>query len=233
MQPRGQRPSVIFVVGTEPPESKGVAELMEELRHVEDEGGRVVLIGLTGTEFDTVAVDDYRAGWDMGMSLTRIGYREFMVFAGSGTGLLSAHRANGFADALAEQGIDLPPDRVIWQEFSHDGGYRAAGELLRRRPLPEAVFCVNDAMAIGACVRLREHGLTIGDDIAVAGCDDIPALRDIDPPLTSMHLPWNEAAEQAFDLATHERSAGRSVILRGHPVFRSSTPERGTSKPAA
>jgi LacI family transcriptional regulator len=122
---------------------------------------------------------------------------------------------------------------VIWQEFSHDGGYRAAGELLRRRPLPEAVFCVNDAMAIGACVRLREHGLVIGEDIAVAGCDDIPALRDIDPPLTTMHLPWIEAAEDAFELATHERSAGRSVILTGHPVFRSSTPERGTSEPAA
>jgi LacI family transcriptional regulator len=232
-QLRGQRPSVIFVVGTEPPESKGMAELIEELRHVEDEGGRVVLIGLTGTVFDTVAVDDYRAGWDMGTSLARMGYREFMVFAGSGSGLLSVHRANGFADALAEQGIDLPPDRVIWQEFSHDGGYRAAGELLRRRPHPEAVFCVNDAMAIGACVRLREHGLVIGEDIAVAGCDDIPALRDIDPPLTTMHLPWIEAAEDAFELATHERSAGRSVILTGHPVFRSSTPERGTSEPAA
>lgn len=228
-QLRGQRPSVIFVVGTEPPESKGMPELIEELRHVEDEGGRVVLIGLTGTEFDTVAVDDYRAGWDMATSLAGIGYREFMVFAGNGAGLLSPNRTNGFSDALAEQGIRLPPDRVIWQEFSHAGGYHAAGELLRRRPLPEAVFCVNDAMAIGACVRLREHGLTIGGDIAVAGCDNIPALRDIDPPLTSMHLPWIEAAEDAFNLATHDRSVGRSIVLHGHPVVRSSTPERRSS----
>lgn len=225
-QLRGLRCSTLFVVGTDAPDSPGMPELLEELAHVENEGGRVVLIGQSGTPFDSVVVDDRRAGADMARALTEIGYREFAVFAGLGPGLLSTHRVDGFISGLREAGIELPADRVVWQEFTHDGGYRAAGELLRRRPSVEAVFCVNDSMAIGAAVRLRESGLSIGTDIAIAGCDDMPALRDIDPPLTTMHLPWAEAAESAFELANHERSSARSIVLDGYPVLRLSTPGR-------
>lgn len=221
---RGQRPSTIFVVGTETPTDRGVPELLEELGRAEQEGCRVVLIGLGGTQFDSVVVDDYGAGKAMARTLLQLGYANVSVIAGNDPGELSKSRTAGFLDALREDKVELRPDRVVWQEFSHDGGYRGAGEVLRRRPTPDAVFCVNDAMAIGACVRFREQGLVVGKDIAVAGCDDIPALRDIDPPLTTIHLPWIEAAENAFALAAHERSAGRSVVLEGHPVVRASTP---------
>lgn len=226
-QLRGLRCSTIFVVGSEAPDGPGVPELLEELTHAENEGARVVLIGQRGTQFDSVVVDDKKAGADLARALAGVGYREFAVFAGLGPGLLSTHRSEGFIEGLREAGIELAPDRVFWQDFNHDGGYRAAGELLRRRPAVEAIFCVNDSMAIGAAVRLREGGLVVGPDIAIAGCDDMPALRDIDPPLSTMHLPWAEAAEAAFQLATHDRSDGRSVVLEGYPVLRRSTPGLG------
>ncbi|WP_185278585.1 LacI family DNA-binding transcriptional regulator [Leifsonia shinshuensis] len=223
-QLRGQRPSVIFVVGTEPADSPGMAELIEELNWAEREGSRVVLIGVRGTNLDSVVMDDHRAGGDMARALIEVGYTEFAVIAGTAPGLLSKHRVAGFREAVLEEGLPFTPDRVIWQEFTHDGGYRAVGELLRRRDGINAVFCVNDAMAIGAAVRMREAGLTIGADIALAGCDDIPALRDIDPPMSSMHLPWTEAAEEAFALAEYPESDGRTVVLEGHAVLRRSTP---------
>lgn len=224
-QLRGQRPSLLIVAATESRDSPGMEELITELQHVEDEGTRVVLIGLRNTPFDAVVVDDELAGHDMAVALAGNGYTDFAVIAGLGRGELSRDRALGFRRGLEESGIDLAADRIIWQNFTHDGGYRAVGEALSRRPVPRALFCVNDALAIGACVRLREHGFTIGSDIAVAGCDDIPALRDIDPPLTTMHLPWTEAAEHAFTLATHDRSDARTVVLQGYPVIRASTPD--------
>jgi len=226
-QLRGQRASTIFVVGTQTPAERGVPELLEELERAEDEGCRVVLIGVGGTAFDSVVVDDFRAGEAMGSTFAELGYKNVSVLAGEDPGELSRSRASGFVAAMEAHGIPVKQDRVLWQDFSHDGGYRGAGEILRRRPAAEAVFCVNDAMAIGACVRFREQGLAVGTDIAVAGCDDIPALRDIDPPLTTVRLPWGEAAERAFELAEHERSDGRSVVLQGHPVVRASTPPRG------
>ncbi|HWI30058.1 MAG TPA: LacI family DNA-binding transcriptional regulator [Microbacterium sp.] len=226
-QLRGQRPATVFVVGTEGPDAPGVRELLEELAHVESDGCRVVMIGIGGTPFDSVVVDDYQAGAVMAQTFFSLGYTDVSLLAGVGPGELSAQRTSGFIETMASLGTVIPPTQVLWQEFSHDGGYRGAGELLRRRPRPQAIFCVNDAMAIGACVRLREQGVRIGPEIAVAGCDDIPALRDFDPPLTTMHLPWTEAAEHAFELASYERSAERAVVLKGHPVVRASTPERG------
>lgn len=225
-QLRGLRCSTVFVVGSETPDDAGMPELLDELAHVENEGGRVVMIGTSGTPFDSVVVDDRRAGADMARALLDIGYREFSVLAGLGPGRLSIDRLEGFSGALRESGIELSEDRVIWQEFSHDGGYRAAGELLRRRPAVEVLFCANDSMAIGAAVRLKESGIAVGPEIGVAGCDDMPALRDIDPPLTTMHLPWAEAAESAFALAGEDISTGRSVVLEGYPILRLSTPGR-------
>ena len=162
-------------------------------------------------------------------ALVSTGYRDPLVVAGEGLGQISRDRTRGFVAGYAAQGIVVAPDRIILQSSSHDGGYRAGGEVLRRRPLPDVVFCINDAMAIGLCVRFREQGIVVGRDIAVAGCDDIPALRDIDPPLTTIHLPWLEAAEEAFRLADSGPATGRHVVLSGYPVLRASTP--GTAGP--
>lgn len=223
---RGQRPAAIVYIGTEAATATGMVELVAELEHAESDGCRVVLIGVTGTSLDSVVVDDHRAAADLAESLTAQGYRDPLVVAGEGLGQVSRDRVRGFIDGFAQQGLTIPPHRVIVQASSHDGGYRAGGEILRRRPQPDVVLCVNDAMAIGLSVRLREQGVEVGSDIAVAGCDDIPALRDIAPPLTTINLPWGEAAERAFELAGEKRGDCRSVVLRGYPVLRASTPGR-------
>ncbi len=49
----------------------------------------------------------------------------------------------------------------------------------------ELVFAANDVMAVGALSAIRDAGLTPGADVAVAGFDDIPTVRDVTPPLTT------------------------------------------------
>ncbi len=223
---RGQRPQLILIAGSHRLDDPGMDELFAELELYQAEGGRVVLIGQTGSQFDAVVVDDYAAGHDMAQALLRLGYREFSVFCDNGArNTIGVLRQDGFVSGLAEAGVELPPDRVIVNEFSHDGGYRSAGELLGRRNGTEAVFAVNDAVAIGALVRFREAGVRLGTDIALAGCDDVAALRDVDPPLTTMRLPWKDVAEKAFELASDTNREGpRTEVLRGFPVMRASTP---------
>lgn len=223
---RGQRPAAIVYIGTEAATAAGMSDLVAELEHAESEGCRVVLIGVAGTALDSVVVDDHRAAGDLAKALAAQGYRDPLVVAGEDLGQVSRDRVKGFVDGYADLGMPVPPQRVVVQASSHDGGYRAGGEILRRRPHPDVVFCVNDAMAIGLCVRLREQGIEVGRDIAVAGCDDIPALRDIDPPLTTIHLPWGEAADQALRLTEEPRSARQDLVLQGYPLLRSSTPAR-------
>ena len=87
-------------------------------------------------------------------------------------------------------------------------------ELLAARPRPRAVFAANDMMAMGAMVAIREAGLRVPEDIAVAGFDDITVARLLNPPLTTVaqfpeHL-GRRAAEMLFERLTgtvHRRGA--------------------------
>ena len=58
--------------------------------------------------------------------------------------------------------------------------------------LPDALFCQNDEIALGAYRALRENGSGIPGEIALAGCDDLPFDPYLDTPLTSLRLPVAE-----------------------------------------
>jgi LacI family transcriptional regulator len=75
----------------------------------------------------------------------------------------------------------------------------AARELLRTTPRPTAIFASNDAMAVGAISALREAGVRVPADIAVAGFDDIPMAAYLNPPLTTVHVDIPALGERAAE----------------------------------
>ena len=82
-------------------------------------------------------------------------------------------------------------------------------ELLAAGARPECVFAVTDVMAIGVVGAIKDAGLTPGEDIAVAGFDDVPILRDLTPRLTTVALPLEEIGEAAVALAVSDASDPR------------------------
>ena len=101
--------------------------------------------------------------------------------------------------------------------------------MLKLQPCPTAIFAANDAMAIGALSALREDGLRVPEDVAVAGFDDIPIARYVSPPLSSVHVPIAQLGEQAMDLLlgairTPENGGARRVVLPTTLVIRKSSP---------
>jgi LacI family transcriptional regulator len=62
---------------------------------------------------------------------------------------------------------------------------------------PTAIFAANDSMAIGALSALREAGVPVPEEVAVAGFDDIPIAQYTSPPLTSVRVPIIELGERA------------------------------------
>lgn len=101
--------------------------------------------------------------------------------------------------------------------------------LLERFPLPEerptAVFCANDLIAIGAmCIALRA-GLTIPQDIAIIGFDDIEAASLISPALTTILNPAYEIGKISGELLLermqgHYQGLGRRVIIENKFIKR-------------
>ena len=65
-------------------------------------------------------------------------------------------------------------------------------EYIREHGCPEAIFCRNDHMALGAYRALRDHGKRVPEDVAIVGCDGIPEAKYLDAPLTTIEQPLAE-----------------------------------------
>ena len=162
----------------------------------------------------------------LGKALVVQGHRRFAVLAGPASLLTAQDRVAGFVGGLAAWSVSVEPRLVVHGAFTRDGGYEAMSTVLATGgPRPDCVFAVNDVMAVGALARLRAEGLSVPDDVGLAGFDDISTLRDVYPPLTTVRLPLARMGEMAARLVLTHASAGRPrvVPVPGEVILRKST----------
>jgi LacI family transcriptional regulator len=131
--------------------------------------------------------------------------------------------------------IDDHPGTVLTGSFSGrftvHSGQEAADRLLADtrmvgRPLPEAIICANDQMAIGAVRTLTGRGIRVPEEVAVVGFDDIFPASLTDPPLTTVHQPMRKIGERGCDRLieriTDPSLRSRIELLPAELVLRSS-----------
>ena len=181
---------------------------------------------------DTVG-EQYRrrvlaAARDLARELAGLGHRRFAVLAGPADLLTARDRNAGFVEGLAGAGIAADDVAVVHGAFTRDGGYAAAERLLADGLGATCVFACTDVMAVGAIAAFRDRGLRVPDDVSIAGFDDIETLRDLVPPLSTVHLDLEDLGERAAALALDSRpeEAPRVVRMRGQVVLRDSTRRR-------
>lgn len=95
-------------------------------------------------------------------------------------------RLRGYRRALARHGLAAEPGYVLGALHSDSTGYAAMRELLRRRPLPDGVFCYNDPVAAGAIRAVLEAGLTVPGDIAIIGSGNVHYSDLLRVPLSTI-----------------------------------------------
>ena len=124
--------------------------------------------------------------------------RQRVAFIGGGEhDLISAHRLEGVRQGLREASLPLE-ERYIWLgESTRDEGARMAGQLLGLRPLPDAIICANNALALGCVAAVQRRGLRIPRDIAIMTFDDHPFSALCDPPLSVVDIDVREMGAQA------------------------------------
>ncbi|MFN2385920.1 MAG: LacI family DNA-binding transcriptional regulator [Thermoanaerobaculia bacterium] len=186
----------------------------------------VVLLGAGrhGGAVHTIDVDNYRGARAMTRHLLSLGHRRIAFVTGPPSNRDAAERLRGFRDAMRSAGDTVAGPEVAG-DFREEGGYRAAGRILRGRSRPSAVFAANDSMAIGLLSGFREEGLRVPEDVALAGFDDIPIARFTTPALSTVHVPIAElgrsaarclleALEGKGNRATRETFAAKIVVRR-------------------
>jgi LacI family transcriptional regulator len=239
---RRQRARAIILAGSRSSDPGDAGSLADELIGYSVGGGHVAVIGQHLLPVNTIVIDNAGSAQRLARALVSLGYRRFAVLAGPESMITSEDRLNGFRQGLSDAGLEMPEENVIEAQFTRDGGYVAMMELLDREIEVEAVFAVNDVMAVGATAALRDQGYRVPQDMAVAGFDDISTLRDVRPALTTVRLPLIQMGRRALELALDGRKVAASrgdpdgedtgqhvavlVEVAGEVVVRDSTPAR-------
>ncbi|MFI5260099.1 MAG: LacI family DNA-binding transcriptional regulator [Candidatus Limnocylindrales bacterium] len=185
-----------------------------------------VLIGHRSADRSASYVDvDHVAAADMVTShLVSIGRRRIGHITGRRGTVAGEDRIEGYRRAMGRAGL-AADGLIVEGDFNKPSGTAGAFRLLDCGI--DALFCGNDAMASGALEAIRERGLRVPDDVALAGFDDLEFASHLDPPLTTVRQgvreQGSEAAAALFDLMGDPGAAPRRVILPTELVIRQST----------
>lgn len=147
-------------------------------------------------------VIDHAAGARMAADyLFEKGHRK-MAFVGDafpveGFDALGRIKLDNFRQRLAEHGIPLPDSNVVIASQSMEQAYEKVQPLLTRSEPPSAIFTSSDTQAIGVIHAAQEHGLSIPDDLAVIGFDDISIAEHIQ--LTTINQALKESGRMVVE----------------------------------
>jgi len=176
----------------------------------------------------SLGIDDYQAGYDIGMHLAAQDRRRFGFIKGLQGHKSAETRYDGFVAALESCGIDAGAVLVRRGNFTFRSGLDCAMDLLREPDGVNALVCANDDMAAGALLAAHKSGLRIPQDIVITGFDDTPVSEIVWPPLTTIHQPLRRMGARAVEhlaaLAGSDQKGvpGREIIAH-QLVVREST----------
>lgn len=164
---------------------------------------------IPGIEADLVQGDSVAGARQVVAHLLSLGHRRIAHVTESPEVSTARDRLRGYEEALAAAGIAPDPALVVVASAATaEGGYGAADVLLARGDPPDAVFAVNNLTAVGVVRALRERGLEVPGDVAVACFDDIALASQLQPFLTVMAQPAETFGTLAVQLLL-DRISGR------------------------
>lgn len=185
----------------------------------------------------SVSVDDVVGGTLAGRHLLDQGHGDLVYVSGPLQLAQCQDRRTGVLQALAEAG--LPEDRLRVLEARRldvSAGRDAAARLLGMSPRPTAVFCANDLLALGVLQALFAAGVSVPDDIALVGYDDIEFASAAAVPLTSVRQPAARMGRLAAELLIDETGEDAAdhrhqrIVLQPELVVRGSSLARPAPK---
>lgn len=160
-----------------------------------------------------VIIDDRQLARDATAHLLGQGCRRIVHFTGPLNMQVARNRLGGYEDALREFGTEPQDGLVVESGINYEDGYEATRRVLAdMSPLPDAIFCFNDNLAIGAIKALKEAGKRIPEEVAVVGFSETDMSTVVEPALTTIAQPrYRMGVEAAKVMVEQIRTQGRSL----------------------
>jgi DNA-binding LacI/PurR family transcriptional regulator len=187
-----------------------------------------------GNEITMVATDHEYGAYIGAEHLIELGHRRIACISGPLDWRCGLLRRDGWLRTLQKYGFPEGPSIV--GEWSARGGFVAAEELIKRYPKKfTAIVAGNDQMALGAMRALALSGLSVPDDVAVVGYDDMPEAAFFNPSLTTVTHDFETAGRTCLEfllrLIRDPRAPAERLIIKPELVRRESTDSKAFAAP--
>ena len=147
-----------------------------------------------------VIIDDAKSAFNAVSYLINKGHKKIAHLAGPQILDIYKKRLDGYKQALKHAALPLRDEFVLFGDIHETDGYKALDQLFKKHLLPDAVFTINDDVALGALQRIKEEGLRIPEDIAVIGFSNTRISSVVHPSITTVNQPSFEMGKKATDI---------------------------------
>jgi DNA-binding LacI/PurR family transcriptional regulator len=172
-----------------------------------------------------VVIDDRKWAFQTVEHLIKCGYKRIAHLAGNPDLSVTKERLQGYLDALAAYGIPVQEQLIMYVGIQQDRAKSGIDYLLVLKERPDAIFAVNDPVAVGCMLELRKRGLKVPEDVAVSGFSESPIGKIME--LTSVSQPTFEigkiAAEMLLKKIENYNVPVETIVLDAHLNIRNST----------
>lgn len=173
----------------------------------------------------SVGSDNVGGGCAAVERLVKAGRRR-IVFLGAAPLPEIEMRLEGYRAGLQRAGIPVDPELIVPAHFTGDTALAAVQDLILRGVPFDGIFAASDVIALSALRALQASGLSVPDDVAVVGFDDLDVAEHSNPRLTTVRQDLRRGAATLVEFL-FRRLAGEetpSATLPIELVERDSTP---------
>lgn len=181
-----------------------------------------------GLTTSRVTADDYHGAFAIVEHLVNMGCQRIAHLKGPNGLTVSEQRFTGYIDCLKRYGLPIQEELIINTNFKIDSAINPTRTLLELAMPPDAIFGVNDQVAIGAMRVIKDKGLHIPNDVALVGFDNSPTSAYTFPSLTTVARPGREIGTEAARLFLNQQRSTdnfshETIILPANLIIRESS----------
>lgn len=188
-----------------------------------------VLVGRTFQDENVYSVltDDFQGGYLVCEHLILRGYDSFIYLSGPLYISSAIERQKGFEKCMSDHGMNPTELLTIETEPTWIGAYNAVEKLLAAGIRKRAIFAFNDMMAMGVLKLLQKHGISVPNQIAVIGYDNIDLSDSVVPSLTTIdinqHLLGEKSMTMLLDILENKQPEQSKFYFSPRIIVRKST----------
>lgn len=181
------------------------------------------------SDYPKVIINNYQCGFEATKHLIEEGCTRIVLVTASLTRNVYAQRHRGYMDALKEAQIPVKKEYVIVKDLSKQSALEAAGIVLKMKPMPDGVFITHDLSAAIFMQALKEKGIRIPEDIALAGFNNDTICILVEPQLSTINYPGHKIGEAAANHLINHLNGTTSltdtdtIIIKSELIIRASS----------